>query len=77
MTTTTLALLLATLATLAGGLLSVWPARSLVQTFSGNGLISAGATRREKAPPTLLEKRPHTRLFLWGIWAILQIALLQ
>ena len=36
------ALLLATIATLAGGLLSVWLAQSLVQTFSGNGLISSG-----------------------------------
>lgn len=34
------ALFLATIATLAGGLLSVWLAQSLVQTFSGNGLIS-------------------------------------
>lgn len=36
------ALALATLATLAGGLLSIWLAQSLVQTFSGNGLISGG-----------------------------------
>lgn len=36
------ALFLATIATLTGGLLSVWLAQSLVQTFSGNGLISGG-----------------------------------
>jgi PiT family inorganic phosphate transporter len=34
------ALLLATFSTLAGALLSVWLAQNLVQTFSGNGLIS-------------------------------------
>lgn len=37
------ALFLATIFTLAGGLLSVWLAQNLVQTFSGNGLISGGA----------------------------------
>lgn len=36
------ALALATAATLAGSLVSVWLAQSLVQTFSGNGLIPAG-----------------------------------
>jgi PiT family inorganic phosphate transporter len=36
------ALCLATLATLAGGLLSVWLAQGLAQTFSGNGLIAGG-----------------------------------
>ena len=37
------ALSLATIATLAGGLLSVWLAQNMAQTFSGNGLISGGA----------------------------------
>lgn len=37
------ALWLATIATLAGSLLSVWLAHGLVQTFSGNGLLSSGA----------------------------------
>lgn len=36
------ALALATVATLAGSLVSVWLAQTLVQTFSGNGLIPAG-----------------------------------
>ncbi|MDP1904786.1 MAG: inorganic phosphate transporter [Pseudomonadota bacterium] len=36
------ALAWATVATLAGSLVSVWLAQSLVQTFSGNGLIPAG-----------------------------------
>ncbi|MBU1222560.1 MAG: inorganic phosphate transporter family protein [Gammaproteobacteria bacterium] len=37
------ALWLAAIATLAGSLLSVWLANGLVQTFSGNGLLSSGA----------------------------------
>lgn len=37
------ALALATAATLAGSLVSVWLAQTLVQTFSGNGLIPPGA----------------------------------
>ncbi|MCD6706939.1 MAG: hypothetical protein LT080_10870 [Thiobacillus sp.] len=37
------ALSLATIATLAGGLLSVWLAQNMAQTFSGNGLISGGS----------------------------------
>lgn len=37
------ALWLATITTLAGSLLSVWLAHGLVQTFSGNGLLSSGA----------------------------------
>lgn len=36
------ALALATVATLAGSLVSVWLAQALVQTFSGNGLIPPG-----------------------------------
>jgi PiT family inorganic phosphate transporter len=36
------ALAWATIATVAGSLVSVWLAQSLVQTFSGNGLIPAG-----------------------------------
>lgn len=37
------ALWLATIATLVGGLVSIWLAQGLVQTFSGNGLIAGGA----------------------------------
>lgn len=41
------ALWLTTLATLAGSLLSIWLAHGLVQVFSGNGLISGGATMND------------------------------